>query len=405
MIIRKILGKKTIKKVAAYARVSTVQEDQNESFETQVNYYTQYIKSVPKWKFVKVYADHGWSGSKADNRPGFQQMIEDAYAGKIDIILVKSISRFTRNAVEAQEYVHKLKALNVEVRFEKEGISTFDSSSEMIFSMMAAVAQEEIHSMSEKVQWTIHRLMAQGIYHIGNNHVLGYDEIDGELKPNKDAWIVKTIFEAYADGKTSVQIAKLLKSKGAKSLRKKGDLSCGVVKRMLRTVLYVGDRHLQQTAPYNYLTHKPDTSKQYVSRYIRNDHEGIVTRDLWDTVQRRLAAEKQKKEIHVHTRTFSHFLYGKLFCVECGKPYVRRTTYAKDKIIKYWKCTSNVHYPIKKRCNSKTFHETVILEAIAKKLGIDTISEMDCDKVERVELCKDGTIIVKVCETEATKTA
>lgn len=405
MIIRKILGKKTIKKVAAYARVSTVQEDQNESFETQVNYYTQYIKSVPKWKFVKVYADHGWSGSKADNRPGFQQMIEDAYAGKIDIILVKSISRFTRNAVEAQEYVHKLKALNVEVRFEKEGISTFDSSSEMIFSMMAAVAQEEIHSMSEKIQWTIHRLMSQGVYHIGNNRVLGYDEIDGELKPNKDAWIVKIAFEEYAAGKTSVQIAKILNAKGARPLRKKGEFSCGVVMKMLKKVIYVGDRHFQQNAPYNYLTHKPDTSKKYVSRYIRNDHEGIVTRALWDTVQRRLDEENERKKNHIHKRTFSHFLYGKLFCEECGKPYVRGTRYGKDGAKKYWQCTVNAHHHSKNKCDSRIFNESVILETIAKELGIKTVSKEDCNKVERVELHKDGTIIVKLCEAEAIRTA
>ena len=193
--------KKKKPRVAAYARVSTLTEEQESSYESQVEYFTTLIRNNPNWEFVEVYADQGKSGLRASKRPNFLRMIEDAKAGKIDIILVKSISRFGRNSLEAQEFAHLLKEYDVEVRFEREELSTFDPQAEMVFNFLTAVAEEESRSIRENTIWTYRRLAEQGIRHIGNNRVLGYDEVDGVLTPNDQAWIPKLIFERFAEGK------------------------------------------------------------------------------------------------------------------------------------------------------------------------------------------------------------
>ena len=157
MNIRRIAPKIAQKKVAAYARVSTLSEEQEESYETQVKYYTSMIEATEGWGFVGIYADQGITGTSAAKRPQFLRMLEDAREGKMNLILCKSISRFSRNFAEAEKYVHELKSINVEIRFEKEGISSFDPGSDLIFSLMAAMAQEESRSISENVKWSYRR--------------------------------------------------------------------------------------------------------------------------------------------------------------------------------------------------------------------------------------------------------
>ena len=229
MIIRKIVPKLALKRVAAYARVSTLTEAQEESYETQVHYYTDLIQSTEGWALAGIYADQGITGTSAAKRPEFLRMIEDAEAGKIDIILCKSVSRLSRNFAEAQKYVHALKAINVEVRFEKEGISSFDPSSDMIFSTMAAVAQEESRSISDNVKWGNKRRMEMGIRHVGSNHMLGYDEMNGKLTPNDDAWIVRLMFEEYAAGVAPTVILQHLREKGARRMRSEKGFTWSVV--------------------------------------------------------------------------------------------------------------------------------------------------------------------------------
>lgn len=149
------------KRVAAYCRVSTDMKSQEESFETQVSYYQSYIERNDEWVLVGIYADGGVSATGAAKRPEFMRMIADAMEGKIDLILVKSISRFSRNVVDCQVYVQQLRSKGVEVRFEKERLSSLDASSEMIFSMMAAIAQDESRSISQNIRWGYEKRFAQ----------------------------------------------------------------------------------------------------------------------------------------------------------------------------------------------------------------------------------------------------
>ena len=322
MNVRRITPVKEIQKknVAAYARVSTLSEAQGESFETQVAYCTALISSNPQWIFAGVYADHGKSGLSAEKRPDFMRMMNDAMDGKIDIILVKSISRFGRNSLEAQTYVHKLREKGVEVKFEREGISSFDAQADMVFNFLVAVAQEESKSISQNTRWANEKLAKQGIRHLGNNRVLGYDEVNGVLTPNKDAWVVKYIFEEYAAGKSMLQICDGLEKKGFVTMTGNTKMRPSTISSILHNELYKGDQRIQKKPPKDLLSKKPDYSKEYTSYYVEDNHEAIVNRELWDKVQEILTVPKTS-----YIRNDSHPLKDKIVCGECGMPFKRVT--------------------------------------------------------------------------------
>lgn len=393
MRVRKIQGSRETRnlRVAAYARVSTLEEEQEESFETQRQYYKELIDATPRWSLVDVYADKGRSGSSADLRPGFQNMMRDARSGLIDLILVKSVSRFARNVIDANDYIHELKGLSVEVRFDREGISSFDPSADMVFSILAATAQEEIKSLSEKVKWTNRRLMERGIHHVGSFHMLGMDEKGGKLTPNNEAWIIKQVFEDYAAGLSVVEIARHLNSLGAKTLRANGDFRPATVEKLLCNECYVGDRLLQKRAPKNYLTHRPDESQSYESRYITDDHEGIVSRELWETVQDMRKERREKLDNGVHLKKGCHPLYGKIFCAHCGMPYCRRITRAHNGSKEVsWECVERFKGKKGNGCMNPIIKERHILKAIRDKIGSE-----NPDLIERIEIGEDYSIHVK----------
>lgn len=368
MIVRKIERRVAVKRVAAYARVSTVQEDQELSFETQNQYYTSMIENTPGWQLVKIYSDQGVTGLSAAKRPGFLQMIADAQAGLIDIVLCKSVSRFSRNFAEAQKFVHLLKGIGIEVRFEKEGISTFDSGSDLLFSTMAAVAQEESRSISENVKWAYKRKAEQGIRHLGSNRILGYDEIDGHLTPNDNASTVHLIFEKYADGASVSQIIRLLASIGSHTLRGHDSFSYGQIMAILKNNTYTGNRTLQKTPHKNYLTKKPDPLEPYQSKTILNDHSAIIGRDLWDAVQERLQSEEQKRAAGIRTRSGTNAFYGRVICIACGLPYRRITYKERDgSLRRVWKCAGR----LKGICSNRTIPEEAVARALSEQ---DTIS-------------------------------
>lgn len=386
--------------MAAYARVSTLSEDQEESYETQVRYYTNLIESTEGWGLAGIYADQGITGTSALKRPQFLQMLEDARAGKINLILCKSISRFSRNFVEAQKYVHELKAINVEIRFEKEGISSFDPSSDLVFSLMAAIAQEESRSISENVKWSYRRMAEEGIRHIGNNRMLGYDEVDGKLTPNTEAWIPRMIFEEYAAGTSMNQIMQLLNEKGARRMRSKGMFDATAIAVILKNEGYVGDRLIQKTAPRNYLTKKPDPMEAYDSKYVRGDHEAIVSREIWDKVQERLKEEKKQRDRGLFADHRSHFLYGKLFCAECGEPYRRYTAQITSGTHKVWRCRGRVN---KNGCRNKQIDEEILLAAIQNASGeeADVLQGNHFIQEGRILVTKQGIIIEKQASIES----
>lgn len=366
-VVSEIDPKKVKKKVAAYARVSTLMEEQEESYETQRKHYEAVIRNNPDWEFAGIFADQGISGTWATKRNEFMRMIEAARNGEIDIILCKSISRFSRNVVDTQRYVHELKSMQVEVRFEKEGISSFDGTADLIFSVMASAAEMESRSISENVKWSYRRKMEKGIRHLGSNRIYGYDEIDGDLIPNDDAWIVKQVFEEYANGTSPRDIMRGLKEKGVTRMRSEQPMNWTTIQRLLENEVYVGDRKLQKKPPIDVLTKKPDPTVPYDSKYLYNDHVAIVSPTIWDAVQERLERIKNLKKQGMNMRCTNHFLYGKVFCEECGEPYRRYTARGKDGLYKTWRCRGHVAG----KCASPHIRETILIDSILQHLQME----------------------------------
>ena len=190
------------RKVAGYARVSTDSDEQFTSYEAQVEYYTNYIKSNPRWEFVGVYTDEGISGLNTKHRDGFNQMIADALDGKIELIVTKSVSRFARNTVDSLTTIRKLKDKGVEVYFEKESIWTFDSKGELLLTIMSSLAQEESRSISENVTWSVRKRFADGRVSVAYSSFLGYEKgQDGNLVINpEEAKVVVMIYQMFMGG-------------------------------------------------------------------------------------------------------------------------------------------------------------------------------------------------------------
>ena len=365
MEITRIAGQeeKQIKNVAAYARVSTLEEEQELSYNTQKEYYEAYIRSVPNWNFVGMYADQGKSGVRED-RPEFTRMLNDAYAGKIDTILVKSISRFARNAIVTQNVVQKLKAHNVEVIFDEQKLSSFNRNSEMVLNMMATVAEHESRSISKNIRWALDKRAEQGIRNYGNNHVLGYDEVDGVLVPNESAWVVRYMYEQSAAGVSIQSIINELKKMGVKTMRGKDSFCVGTIEHVLRNELYKGDKLIQKAAPENLYTKKPDESINYDSYYIEDDHEPIVSKELWQKVQDRLNSYSK------HKTQGSYFLKGKVYCGECGCP-MRRISYLYHNVRqKVWQCSDRFKGKKGNGCENEIISEEDLIILLSETLGV-----------------------------------
>lgn len=377
------------KRVAAYCRVSTLLEEQEDSLETQMSYYASFIEGHEDWEFSGVYSDEK-SGTKAENRPGFQKLIQDALSGKVDYILVKSISRFSRNIVDCQRYARMLHGNGVDVHFEKENLDTGDPSCSMMFSFLSAIAQDESRSISENVKWGYRERFKRGEYNLGNNRVLGYDSHDGKLVPNKDAEVVKIIYALYLEGKEPGAIAATLTEIGLTGKNGKQLTAPGILY-ILGNEIYVGDMVLQKRAPKNFLTKQPDTRIPFESKYLKDDHEPIICRTDWNAVQAKLRARREDFEngIKYHGGR-THFLYGKVFCGCCGSPMTRRTMTGYDGVkYKAWECRDRHLGRKGNGCRMRTIRETELLEQVAEELGT-TINENNAVKLDRVDVLMDG---------------
>lgn len=339
MQITKIAAQRENRKtrVAVYCRVSKKMGTQEDSLEEQQKAYTELISLRSDWQLVGVYAD-SLSGLSAEKRPEFMRMIDEALKGNIDRILCKSVSRFSRNVAECKKYTDMLRLKNVIVEFEKEHISTADTTSSFIFSLMSAIAENESRSISENIRWGYSERFKRGEYNLGNNRILGYDCVDGKLVPNQYADAVRLIYALYLEGKTIEEIIRTLTDIGVKT-RNGTPLSRNSILYILKNETYRGDKLLQKNPPRNFITKKPDPSIPYESNYLTGDHEAIVKPDVWDAVAEKLKEKKELTDVVGHRGGQPHFLYGKVFCGECGAPMTRRTVNGPGGAkIKTWIC-------------------------------------------------------------------
>lgn len=274
-----------IRRVAAYVRVSTDNDEQTSSYELQKNYYTEYITGHPGWELVGIYADEGISGTSIAHRKGMLQMIEDCKAGKIDLIMTKSIARFARNIVDCLSVIDLLKNLEppVGVQFEADNIYTLDNNGRMILTILASVAEEESHSKSVIMNWSIERRFRKGLFL--TPELLGYDrDEDGDLIVNEDeAETVKAIYYLYLNGVSFSDIAELLKAYKRKTKQGSYEWSASTLAEIVANERHCGDIRAWKTFTPNFLTHKAKKNNGERTQFRRkNHHEAIVSRTVYE---------------------------------------------------------------------------------------------------------------------------
>ena len=310
------------KRVAAYCRVSTDNDEQLGSLENQMDAFRYQVTLHDDWELVDLYTDEGISGTSTKHRKGFNQMIADARAGKIDYIITKSISRFARNTADCLNYVRELRAIGVEIFFEKEGIDTADSYSEMLLTIMAAFAQEESRSISENIKWGIRKRFEAG--HEVKVPVYGYRHTDEQMYiiVPEEAAIVKEIFTRYAHGETPGEI---MKDMIARNVPPPAGDKWKLLQfaRMLHNEKYTGDVVLQKHYIENHLTHKEVVNHGEIPLYhIYNAHPAIIDRHLF------AQAEAVSKMREVKTGNSSYPYGDKLKCPCCGETLVHGSLYS-----------------------------------------------------------------------------
>ena len=332
------------KRVAAYCRVSTDREDQTNSFESQQRYFRQYIEHNPDWELYEIFADEGISGTNTKKRKAFNRMIACAKNGDFDLIITKEISRFARNTLDSIFYTRDLKKHGVGVIFMNDGINTMDGDAELRLAIMSSIAQEESRKTSERVKWGQKRQMEQGV--VFGRSMLGYDVKDGKMKINEEgAKIVRLIFRKFVDeGKGTHVIARELQEEGIAPMRGK-QWQNTVILRVIRNEKYCGDLVQKKTYTPDFLSHEKKYNRgQEELVIIKDHHEPIISRDLFEKANRILDAKSHSQE--GKAKYSCRYLFsGKIKCGRCGTSYVARYRTRKDgSTYKAWRCFMGAKY-------------------------------------------------------------
>jgi len=389
------------KRVAAYARVSSGKDAMLHSLSAQVSYYSSLIQSHEEWLYVGVYADEAKTGTK-DSRDDFQRMIADCQAGKIDMVITKSISRFARNTVTLLQTVRELKALGVDVYFEEQNIHTLSGDGELMMTILASYAQEESRSASENQKWRIRANFKEGLP--WNGTVLGYRIVDGVYTPLEDeAELVQLIYSLYINGWGTYKIAKHLNKEGYRT-RKGNEWSQHSLQRLLTNYSYTGNLMLQTTFIEDHITKKGRVNQGQLPMYhAENSHEAIIPMTEFQEAQQ---VRKERAETYRHEadHTIVYPFRGKLLCMDCGKHY-RRKTVRRGPI---WICAT-YNSKGKEFCpTSKAIPEETLMAITARVLGTDCFDgDLFRERVERIEvgtenqlnyILTDGTTVATVWE-------
>ena len=318
------------RKVAAYARVSTDDEDQQTSYAAQCDYYERYIKSREDWEFVGLYSDEGISGCNTKKREGFRSMVQDALDGKIELIIAKSLSRFSRNTVDSLTTIRKLKENGVEVWFEKENIWTFQARGEILLTILSSLSQEEARSISENVTWGLRKKFADGKFSVGYSRFLGYDKgEDGNLAINEEqAKTVRLIFGLFIEGLTPCAIAKELTKRGILTVTGRAKWNAATINGILSNEKYTGCARIQKTFTPDFLTKKVvKNTGQVPSYFVEQSHPAIISPETFEMVQAEVARRKQEGGRYSGVSIFS----GKIKCGECGGFFGAKVWHSTDK--------------------------------------------------------------------------
>jgi len=376
------------KKVAAYARVSKDTEQLMRSLSAQVSYYNSLIQNTPEWEYAGVYVDAGITGTIAAARPEFQRMITDCEAGKINIVLTKSISRFARNTVDLLATVRHLKELGVEVRFERERISTFTGDGEVMLSILASFAEEESVSLSRNIKWVFKKKFERGQVH-SHQKMLGYRwEGDERMIVPEEADIVRFVFSEYLAGKSYIAIARELDERGVKSVHGAERFPFASVKLILKTEEYTGCQVMQKE--HNISPKRQRLNRGEVPMYkVDGHHAAIIDRKTFDRVQALMAERSAENSLRKKLESpFSGMIVcGKCGCSFCGH---RTPTSRKkgDSLFVTWRCSNRNR---QQGCDCADWHNPELFTAADAVLGVGSLEDT-LQLVERIRAYDDKLV-------------
>ena len=374
------------RRTAGYARVSTDSDEQFTSYEAQIDYYTQYIRSHSDWEFVKVYTDEGISGTSTKRRDGFNQMVEDALAGKLDLIVTKSVSRFARNTVDSLTTVRKLKDVGVEIYFEKENIWTLDSKGELLITIMSSLAQEESRSISENVTWGMRKRFADGKVSLPYKNFLGYrrgpDKLP-EIVP-EEAELVRRIYRMFMARKTPCSIAKILTDEKIPTPTGRTKWSPTTVESILTNEKYKGDALLQKKYTVDFLTKKQKVNEGEVPQYyVENSHPAIIAPEEFEAVQ----AEFQRRKSLGRRYSGQSVLAARIVCGDCGDFYGSKVWHSNSKYRRViWRCNSK--FDDSHQCSTPTLDEADVKARFL--VAYNTLFDRRETLIEDVRLMRDA---------------
>ena len=397
------------KRVAAYARVSVETGRTLHSLSAQVSHYSDHIQKHPEWEYVGVYADSGETGT-GTKRDEFQRLLADCEAGKIDIILTKTISRFARNTVDLLETVRRLRDMGVEVRFEEQNINSMSGDGELMMTILASFAQEEVRSLSDNTKWTIRKRFSEGTPN-GRFRILGYRwEGDKLVVVPEEAAIVRMVFDNFLAGKSRLETERELEAEGLHTR-----LGCTFrdsnIKAILTNITYTGNMLLQKEFIEDPVTKKRKKNRGQLPQYfIEDTHESIIDYATFDFVQAEMARRRELGAFANKALNVTCFT-SKIKCEGCGRSFVRntrsnraKTSELGDKIVT-WVCTATKRKG-GKCLTTKDIPERILKRLCAEVLGLEEFDEaVFLEKIERIVVpnkdtmvfhLNDGTVVSKL---------
>ncbi|MCM1224268.1 MAG: recombinase family protein, partial [Lachnospiraceae bacterium] len=336
-------GERPKLRVAAYARVSTDHEEQESSYEAQVEHFTKYITEHEGWELAGIYADPGLSG-KNIKRKQFLAMIRDCESGKIDKIITKSVSRFARNTLDCVKSARKLKEMGIGIYFEKENLDTLQENSEFVLTIMASLAEEESRSISNNIRWSVKKKFQDGKVILNTKHFLGYSR---EKKSTvltivpEEAIIVRRIYSEFLDGYSLKEIADGLTRDGILTPAEKSVWHATTIRSILQNEKYKGDCHLQKTYAPDFLSARMKNEGQEVSYYVEDSHAAIISKEMFEMVQQEFRNRREMRSSGEtgHGKFSGKYPFsGMIVCGECGETYRRHQQYNTTKKYYIWVC-------------------------------------------------------------------
>lgn len=374
-----------LKRVAAYARVSTEKDAMLHSLYQQVSYYSGFIQSHIGWEYAGVYADEAKTGTK-ESRDSFQRLLSDCRAGKVDMVITKSISRFARNTVTLLETVRELKSLGIDVYFEEQNIHTASAGGELMLTILASYAQEESRSASENQKWRIRKGFENGEL-VNLRFLFGYNISKGSITVNPEqAEIVREVFRRAIAGDSLFSIANDLNERNVENILG-GKWSSIHIHQMLANEKYTGNALLMKQYRNNHIEKKLVRNTGELPMYFaEGTHDAIISAETFDWAQTVL--QRMKEQTKDRPRPKRTAFTGMIRCEKCGQNYVRRVAHG----IAFWDCSSYARYG-RKACVGCRIHEDMLYELASGVAALDEIEKMNAGDHVMTFSLKDGTTV------------